>query len=133
MDAALEGLVRQRAGGRCEYCHFPEVFAELPFQFDHIIARQHGGATESENLALACGFCNRYKGPNLSGVDPVSKKVVPLFDPRQQTWDDHFHWAGATVVGRTPCGRATIRTLNLNRTDAVAVRSLLMPEGVYPA
>jgi hypothetical protein len=132
MDAALEGLVRQRGQGRCEYCHFPEALAELPFQIDHIIAQQHGGATQAENLALACCYCNRYKGPNLSGVDPVTNKVVRLFDPRHQTWEDQFEWVGADVVGRTACGRATVRTLNLNRADAVAVRGLLMVEGVYP-
>jgi 5-methylcytosine-specific restriction endonuclease McrA len=76
MDAALEAEVWRRAAYRCEYCHFPEPFAEAPFQADHIVARQHGGRTESGNLAMACCFCNRYKGPNLSGVDPVTRKVV---------------------------------------------------------
>jgi hypothetical protein len=130
MDAALEALVRQRAGNRCEYCCFPAAFAEVPFQIDHIIARQHGGTDDSENLALACCFCNRHKGPNLSGVDPVSRKVVRLFDPRHQPWRDHFVWDGPVLVGRTEIGRATIQTLSVNRRDAVAVRRLLMLEGV---
>jgi len=38
MALALEALVRQRAEARCEYCHFPEALAEVPFQFDHIIS-----------------------------------------------------------------------------------------------
>lgn len=71
MNAALEAEVRQRAAHRCEYCHFPEGFADVPFQIDHIVARKHGGRTELENLALACCFCNRYKGQNISGLDPV--------------------------------------------------------------
>jgi hypothetical protein len=25
MDAALRDLVRERAGGRCEYCHLPQA------------------------------------------------------------------------------------------------------------
>ncbi len=106
-----------------EYCHFPEGFAELPFQIDHIIARQHGGATAADNLALACCFCNRYKGPNLSGYDEITREVVPLFHPRNQNWEQHFAWEGSVIVGKTACGRATIRTLSLNRPDAIAVRS----------
>lgn len=101
MERALEEAVRRRARGRCEYC-FPENFAEVPFQIEHIIARQHGGKTESENLALACAFCNRHKGPNISGVDPGSSEVVRLFDPRRQLWSEHFEWNGAVLVGRTP-------------------------------
>ena len=133
MDAALEAWVRKRANGRCEYCHFPESFAELPFQMDHIIARQHGGAATAENLALACCFCNRHKGPNLSGMDPATQRGARLFDPRSQIREEHFGWSGALVAGKTDVGRATVQTLNMNRPDAVAVRELLMLEGVYPA
>ena len=132
MDAALEALVRERAGRRCEYCHFPESLAELPFQIDHIVARQHGGSTESGNLALACCYCNRYKGPNLSGIDPETEAVTRLFDPRRDRWEIHFVWQKAVLVGRTPTGRATIQTLNINRHEARAVRELLIAEGVYP-
>jgi hypothetical protein len=41
MDVALEALVRQRARERCEYGRFPEAFAEVPFQIDPAVARQH--------------------------------------------------------------------------------------------
>jgi hypothetical protein len=133
MEAALEAWVRQRANGRCEYCHFPERFAELPFQMDHIVARQHGGTATAENLALACCHCNRHKGPNLSGMDPVTQRVARLFDPRTQIWEEHFSWLGPLLAGKTEVGRATVQALNVNRLDAVAVRELLMAEGVYPA
>ena len=53
-DAATARLVRQRGAGRCEYCHFPEAMAELPFQCDHIIAVKHEGVTDEANLAHAC-------------------------------------------------------------------------------
>ncbi|SRR5437867_1786306 len=69
MDARLKETVRRRAEYRCEYCHLPEAIAELPFQFDHVVAVQHGGLATEDNLALACARCNRYKGPNLSGID----------------------------------------------------------------
>ena len=131
MNLALEALVRQRAKGLCEYCRFPERLAEVPFQIEHVIARQHGGATEPENLALSCAFCNRYKGPNLSGIDPLTNEVVRLFDPRKQSWDEHFQWKGAVLAGKTAIGRGTIRTLAINRPDAVLVRKLLFAEASY--
>jgi HNH endonuclease len=51
---------------RCEYCRLSSALHPTPFQIDHIIARQHGGGTTLENLA----HCNRYKGPNIAGIDP---------------------------------------------------------------
>jgi 5-methylcytosine-specific restriction endonuclease McrA len=44
--------VRQRAKGQCEYCRLPQAASAIPFQIDHIIARQHKGRTASGNLAL---------------------------------------------------------------------------------
>lgn len=125
MDPELEHQVRARAGYRCEYCRFPEGLAELPFQLDHIIARQHGGQTEPSNLALACCYCNRHKGPNLAGVDPLTNCLARLFSPRSDLWEQHFEWNGPVLVGRTPEGRATIATLCINRADRVAVRRVL--------
>ncbi len=72
VPAEVEREVVRRAGGRCEYCHFPEQAAELPFHLDHIIARKHLGLTEEANLAWACFSCNLRKGPNIAGLDPVT-------------------------------------------------------------
>jgi 5-methylcytosine-specific restriction endonuclease McrA len=131
VDKAVQETVRARAGHRCEYCRFPEAHAELPFHLDHIIALQHGGPTASQNLALACCYCNRYKGPNLASIDPQSGEIVSLFHPRQQFWDDHFEWDGARLLAKSACGRATIHLLQINRADAMAVRRLLIQEGVF--
>jgi hypothetical protein len=130
MDARLKAQVRRRARFRCEYCCFPERLAELRFQVDHIIARQHGGPTRAANLALACYRCNSHKGTNLSGVDPVSAKVVRLFHPRRDLWQEHFAWNGPRLTGLTPVGRATIAVLRINRPDAVLARASLLEEGV---
>ena len=133
IDTALQRLVRERAKDRCEYCRFSEALAEAPFHLDHVVARQHGGPTSFENLALACCFCNRYKGTNLSGVDPASGRVVLLYHPRRYIWEEHFRWQGAMLLGLTENARATIEVLKLNRADAIAVRQMIMREGVYPA
>jgi hypothetical protein len=131
MDAALRRLVRQRAGSRCEFCRLQETqltFAR--FHIEHVIPRQHGGVSTEENLALACHHCNLHKGPNLTGIDPETETIVPLFHPRRQTWDDHFLQSGARVFGRTPTGRATVRVLDMNSTDRVELRSRLLDEGI---
>jgi 5-methylcytosine-specific restriction endonuclease McrA len=56
MNSELERLVWRRAGSRCEYCQLPQAFSPLPHAVDHIIARQHGGPTVADNLALAWLF-----------------------------------------------------------------------------
>ncbi len=130
MDAQLKAELRRRAGFRCEYCHFPEQYAELRFQTDHIIAEQHGGPTSLDNLAWSCLRCNKYKGPNLTGIDPESSQVSPLFNPRCQKWDEHFAWSGSRLIGLTPQGRATVAVLRCNHPDAMLAREALMSEGI---
>jgi hypothetical protein len=82
VNRELARTVRERADERCEYCRIPQFALPLPFQIDHILAEQHEGKTVSSNLALACPHCNRYKGPNIAGVDPESGQIVRLFHPR---------------------------------------------------
>ena len=131
MDARLKAEVRRRAGFRCEYCQFPERFAELRFQVDHIVPQQHGGPGLSANLAWSCLRCNKHKGPNLSGIDPVTGQVVRLFHPRRDRWAEHFAWEATKLIGLTPAGRATVQVLQINRPDAVLVREALMQEDSY--
>jgi hypothetical protein len=57
MNRALLNELRRLAGRRCDYCRMPEQFDRLPFQVDHVIAEQHGGATLLENLAWSCLHC----------------------------------------------------------------------------
>ena len=132
MDAALEQQVWQRAQARCEYCQLSQAHSCIPFEIDHVIARKHRGKTIGSNLALACYYCNSYKGPNLSGIDPESNRIIRLFHPRRHKWDAHFRWEGPVLVGRTPIGRATIEVLQINHPDAIAARQALMEEAVLP-
>ena len=100
MDAALRALVRRRAGEVCEYCRLPQASSRFArFHVEHIIARQHGGTTEADNLALACSFCNLHKGPNIAALDNDTGQLVSLFHPRCDRWADHFAWQGE-VIGR---------------------------------
>jgi hypothetical protein len=131
IDPRLREEVRRRANFRCEYCLFPNAFAELRFQVDHIVARQHGGETVLDNLAFCCPHCNKFKGPNLSAIDPATGQTVRVFNPRSDEWAKHFEWSGARIIGLTLIGRATENLLKFNRSDRVLVRETLIAEGVY--
>ena len=132
MEKNLEQEVRERAAGRCEYCRIPEQPAGLRHVIDHIIARQHGGPTVSENLALCCGRCNLSKWPNIAGIDPAGGQVTPLFNPRTDDWREHFRWDGPVLVGLTPPGRVTVEVLAINQPLRVAARRSLRSRGVDP-
>lgn len=132
MDEELRRAVWWRARGICEYCRLPEFHQPGPFEVDHIIARQHGGQSAPGNLALACLLCNSHKGPNIAGIDPLSSKLVPLFNPRRHKWERHFRWDGPLLIGRTPMGRATVVVLAMNDVLRVSFRLTLMAEGLFP-
>ncbi len=130
MDAALVQAVWQRAGTACEYCHIPQSFYPVAFEIDHIIARQHGGRTSIGNLALSCLHCNIHKGPNIAGLDPATRKLTRLFNPRNHKWAWHFVWDGPYLIGRTPIGRTTVAVLAMNDPDLVALREALIDGGI---
>jgi len=131
MDEELTQLVWRRARHHCEYCQLHRDFSHLPFEIDHVIARKHGGLTAAANLALTCLYCNRYKGPNISGIDARDGKIVRLFHPRRHKWSRHFRWDGPMLIGRTAIGRATIAVLNVNDPEAVATRAALIEAGLF--
>ncbi len=132
MEAWLQDEVRRRAGGFCEYCRIPEWAVRLPFQIDHVIAEQHQGSTRLSNLAHACLACNKHKGPNIASIDPQTRKLVRLFNPRRHSWSRHFKWEGPFLRGATPIGRATIIVLAINDPFQIALRQTLLDEGVFP-
>ena len=129
MDRDLEELVWSRAVSVCEYCQMPQRFDDLPFEIDHVLATSHGGKTVAGNLALACFPCNRFKGPNLAGLDPKTSRLAKLFHPRRHAWPRHFCWEGAILLGLTPIGRTTIRVLHINDLLRVRLRTQLVSEG----
>ena len=130
--------VRRRAANCCEYCRLPQAAFTRPFHMEHIIASQHGGPTELENLALACWSCDLKKGPNLAGIDPKTGALAVLFHPRKDKWTDHFSIRMETlrplaieILGLTPTGRATVRVLALNEEMRQLLRYELWLEGLY--
>lgn len=130
MHSATRRLVRTRAEQRCEYCRLEQKHTPFAlFHVDHVIPRQHGGSDEPDNLALACHHCNLHKGSNLTGIDPESRQITPLFNPRKEVWSRHFILRGPLVSGLTPVGRATVRVLAMNAPDRIQLRAELQKGG----
>lgn len=132
MDETLRTAAWERANHVCEYCQMPQAFYRVRFACDHVIARQHGGETVADNLALACHYCNRHKGPNIAGIDPLTGEFTRLFHPRRDVWTEHFAWAGAELTGLSTIGRATIGVLAINDPLYIKVRESLIAEGQFP-
>ncbi len=79
----LDKAIRRAAKNRCGYCLGTQkhIFAWL--EIEHLQPRSQGGKTVAENLWLACTYCNTFKGAQTHGLDPQTKREVPLFNPRK--------------------------------------------------
>jgi hypothetical protein len=122
IPASLHRLVIQKADNRCEYCGLSQLGQAATFHIDHVVPVVAGGSTTAGNLALACVSCSLSKGARQDIEDPETSKTVTIFNPRQQTWKEHFSWRGVEVVGLTAVGRATVNALKLNREIIRAIR-----------
>jgi hypothetical protein len=130
----LRQRIHLEARRRCGYCLTAEAIVGTPMELDHLLPESLGGATEEDNLWLACSLCNDCRGARIAALDPDSGEVVRLFDPRRQVWTEHFRWTaeGDRIVGLTPTGRATVAALNINRPSLVHARRLWVSVGWHP-
>jgi hypothetical protein len=128
MDDETRTFVRERAGNRCEYCHVHQrYYPDFTFHIEHIIARQHRGTDNPDNLALACHLCNHKKGPNLSGIDPDTGESTRLFHPRTDVWAGHFRVdESGQIVGLTAIGRSTAYVLGMNADIRMQIRRSIL-------
>lgn len=117
----IRDQVRRRANLLCEYCHTDERWQYVRFTMDHVTP---GGESSAENLALACFHCNRRKSDKIDSLDPETKQIVQIFNPRRHVWKEHFEWSadGLRIVPKTPIGRATVNLLELNRARILFIR-----------
>ena len=133
IPAPLRDLVHRRAAECCEYCRLPQASQEATFHVDHIDPSSAGGPTDKDNLALACVTCPLRKAARTRVRDSRSGKLMPLFHPRRDRWNDHFRWTlGWKVIGRTPIGRASVTALAMNRPAIVSIRQCLARLGDFP-
>jgi HNH endonuclease len=134
ISESIQQQVRDRANYLCEFCHANERWQYVRFTVDHVIPFSLGGNDRLENLTLACFHCNRRKTNHLTGIDPASQIEVPLFNPRQDSWQEHFIWAidGLSIVGISAIGRATVAALLLNRERVIPIRAADLAIGRHP-
>src|SRR5437762_3454982 len=127
--------VSQRAAHCCEYCQAPEAIFNFPFEVEHIVAPGHGGTDDESNRALSCRSCNLYKSDHLEAVDPVTGDTFPLYNPRQNRWEEHFRVdpTSGILTGLTAIGRATIARLRMNSPTQVAARTQWMRLKLFPS
>ena len=130
ISPALREEVRSRGRYRCEYCLISEELALIRHEVDHIIAVKHGGASNSDNLALSCTLCNRHKGSDLASIDSETGALLRLFHPRRDRWDEHFELRGPMIVAHSGIGRATIRLLQLNLPQRIKEREAMIQAGL---
>ncbi|MEG4329298.1 HNH endonuclease, partial [Microcoleus sp. herbarium5] len=116
------------------YCHASEQWQYVEFTIEHIIPLTKKGSNNIDNLALACFHCNRQKSDKTTAIDTQSSVEVPLFNPRQDTWNEHFIWSadGLSIVGLTTIGRATVTALVLNRERVINIRTADKAIGRHP-
>jgi hypothetical protein len=126
--------VAERAGHCCEYCRAPEIIFNLAFEVEHVVPTSRGGTDDLANLALACRACNLYKADQVTGRDEETGAEIRLFDPRSQTWNEHFTFDPATgaIWGTTAVGRVTVACLQMNRPVQLTARLCWMGLGIFP-
>ncbi len=103
-------------------------------EVEHLISLAAGGTDDEENLWLACRRCNGFKGILWQGIDPLSGQFANLFNPRLQSWQEHFRWSddGTLIIGLTECGRASVEALKLNNPEIKVTRRLWVSVGWWP-
>jgi hypothetical protein len=138
LSEAARERIRSAAGYRCEYCKIQS----WPLTIDHVVPKYKwntpvaderdqlpfADADDERNLCCACIACNVIgKRQRETATDPLTGTVVPLFNPRTDSWDAHFEWRDdfIQIRGLTPVGRATIDLMRLNGANYQEQRRLL--------
>lgn len=130
----LRRRVMRAAGNCCEYCRAAQDMTLATFHLDHILPQVVGGATVFENLCFSCPFCNQFKGEQWRARDPETRRLVALFNPRQDRWAEHFEWSrdGTVLIGLTSRGRATIHALHMNNSISLTACRFWVASGIHP-
>lgn len=134
LSKELDRDVREASKHRCVYCLTPKSLTSYKLEIEHIYPISKGGISEKANLCLACRPCNLYKSAKILGFDVVSGKRVKLFNPNRQKWIEHFGWDRdkISIIGKTPCGRATIYALKMNDDLQTIARRVWRLTGLFP-
>jgi HNH endonuclease len=133
-------LIRERGKYLGEYCHSSELLSANRFTIEHLVPRSLGGSDDIDNLALACRRCNERRYNFVTGVDPETQEIVPIFNPCSQKWQEHFVWTdrgivirGISSVGRATCIRLDLNDLRYPENDSIReTRKFWLKTGLHP-
>jgi hypothetical protein len=136
MNKPISDSIRKEVGERakycCEYCHVSEEDMYFSPEVDHIISLKHGGDNTIDNLAYACFYCNRHKGSDIGTQLEGQKDLIRFFNPRVDSWQEHFQHIGPEIFPISKKGEATVKILQLNHYQRIEERVLLIKVGRYP-
>jgi len=134
ISSKIQAKIRQDAKNYCGYCLLPQEILMGKLEIEHLLPLAEGGTDAEENLWLACRDCNSFKSSKVYVFDDETKQKIKLFNPRTQNWHEHFRFSKnkTTIIGKTPCGRATVVALRMNNEQAVRARSRWVEAGWYP-
>ncbi|MBS1798180.1 MAG: HNH endonuclease [Acidobacteria bacterium] len=130
----LDQKIRNQAQNRCGYCLVPQKLVSYKLEIEHFHPKAKGGTDDESNLWLACRQCNLNKGVKTEGFDVLTSNDVRIFNPRNQIWTEHFAFTedGTEIIGKTPCGRATVSALQLKGELPGTARAFRKLTGIYP-
>ncbi len=130
----LRRQVEEHSGQQCGYCRSQRIILGRPLTIDHIIPEAKGGKTELSNLWLACRRCNEFKAAQTTALDPITNKVIALFNPATQVWEAHFSWSddATEILAHSPTGHVTIIALKMNNDDIRRARVIWRLTGLHP-
>ena len=127
-------IVYNRANGCCEYCKIPSDYSNDTYTLEHTLDFSKGGSDDLRNIAYACGTCNANKRDYSTAFDSVTNSQVPIYNPREQNWGEHFVWSDdfCSIIVTTAIGRATVDLLKLNSKALRNLRKALIAIDVHP-
>ncbi len=134
INKELDDRIRFQAKNRCGYCINPQELMPYKLEIEHIIPKASRGETLEENLWLACRECNSHKAAKIKALDFLTGKTVKLFNPRKQVWSEHFEFnqTNTEIIGKTPCGRATVESLQMNNFYQTTARNAWTETNRFP-
>ena len=130
----LDEKIRRQSKNRCGYCLNPQELIPYKLEIEHIFSIALGGEKIEENLWLACRECNAHKSKKTKAVDSLTQKIVGIFNLRKQFWRENFEFNkfNTEIVGKTPCGRATVESLQMNNFYQTTARLAWAETGKFP-
>jgi 5-methylcytosine-specific restriction endonuclease McrA len=132
ISKSIKKKVAIRANFCCEYCRLSEDVSFYTFHIEHIKSIKHGGLSVLYNLAYCCPDCNFFKGTDLGTFVDGDTHLVRFFNPRKDSWAEHFDLDNGCIYGKTEIGIATERIFKFNDVERLIFRRQLITLDLYP-